>query len=42
MLWNCYEISKRQGAKTNNSIEGWNRGFSSLLGISILFVDKFN
>lgn len=43
MLWNCYEISKRQGAKTNNSIEGWHRGFSSLLGtIFYLLINLIN
>ncbi len=30
-LWNCYEAVKDGIPKTNNSVEGWHRGFSQLL-----------
>jgi hypothetical protein len=31
-LWNCYEATLEDLPKTNNSVEGWHRGFSQLLG----------
>ena len=33
-LWNCYEASIDDLPKTNNSIEGWHRSFSSLMASS--------
>lgn len=31
-LWNCHEAAKSGLPRTNNSVEGWHRGFSQLLG----------
>ncbi|XP_050053383.1 uncharacterized protein LOC126549053 [Aphis gossypii] len=31
-LWNCYESASTLLPRTNNAVEGWHRGFSSLLG----------
>lgn len=31
-LWNCYDASLHNIPRTNNSVEGWHRGFSQLLG----------
>jgi len=31
-LWNCYESASTLLPKTKNTVDGWHRGFSSLLG----------
>lgn len=31
-LWNCHEATKNDLPRTNNAVEGWHNGFSSLLG----------
>jgi len=31
-LWNCYESASTLLPRTYNAVEGWHRGFSSLLG----------
>ncbi|CAI6375723.1 unnamed protein product [Macrosiphum euphorbiae] len=31
-LWNCYESASTLLPRANNAVEGWHRGFSSLLG----------
>jgi hypothetical protein len=31
-LWNCYESANTLLPRTNNAVEGWHKGFSSLLG----------
>lgn len=33
-LWNCYDLAKKGLPRTNNNIEGWHRGFSTLLGMT--------
>lgn len=40
-LWNCYEATLEDLPKTNNSVEGWHRGFSQLLGASHPSIWKF-
>ena len=40
-LWNCYDASLDDLPKTNNSVEGWHRGFSHLLGSHHPTVWKF-
>jgi len=40
-LWNCYDASLDDLPKTNNSVEGWHRGFSQLLGSHHPTVWKF-
>ena len=33
-LWNCYELHLRRVPLTTNAVEGWHRGFQTLLGAS--------
>lgn len=40
-LWNCYDASLDDLPKTNNSVEGWHRGFSQLLGAHHPSIWKF-
>lgn len=40
-IWNCHSASKQGLPKTNNSVEGWHRGFSTLLGVSHPTLWKF-
>ncbi len=40
-LWNCYEAAKSGLPRTNNSVEGWHRGFNELVGSSHLSIWKF-
>lgn len=40
-LWNCYDASIDDLPKTNNSVEGWHRGFSQLLGAHHPSIWKF-
>jgi hypothetical protein len=40
-LWNCHEAAKSGLPRTNNSVEGWHRGFNQLLGSSHPTIWKF-
>lgn len=40
-LWNCYDASLDDLPRTNNSVEGWHRGFSQLLGANHPTIWKF-
>jgi hypothetical protein len=31
-LWNCYNTTAVRNSRTNNSVEGWNRRFNTLVG----------
>jgi hypothetical protein len=33
-LWNCHEAAESGLPRTNNSVEGWHRGFNELVGLS--------
>jgi hypothetical protein len=40
-LWNCYDATKADLPKTNNSVEGWHYGFNQLLGAHHPTIWKF-
>lgn len=40
-LWNCYQSIIDGVAKTNNSVEGWHRGFLELVGVHHPPIFKF-
>ena len=40
-LWNCYDASLDDLPRTNNSVEGWHRGFSQLLSANHPTIWKF-
>jgi hypothetical protein len=40
-LWNCFDAALQDLPKTNNSVEGWHRGFSELIGANHPTIWKF-
>jgi hypothetical protein len=40
-LWNCFDAVLQDLPKTNNSVEGWHRGFSELIGANHPTIWKF-
>ena len=40
-LWNCFDAVQHDLPRTNNSVEGWHRGFSELIGANHPTIWKF-
>jgi len=40
-LWNCFQTTAVRNSRTNNSVEGWNRRFNSIVGMKHPTIWKF-